>query len=153
MIRYIELIEPFDQNGNVPNSVMATSQNGDWVLYGEAQAEIDVLKAENKRLQEKCKHSAIARFNWRNKYLTLIGSIIAILGLEDLTARDDVVLAVEALKAQNAELLALLKQCRTWMADGENSDDSEFYPDYAEPAYIRLIQETDKAIAKTGEKS
>ena len=71
----------------------------------QKQAEIDALKAENKRLQEKCEHSAIARFNWRNKYLTLIGSIIAILGLDDLTARDDVVLAVEALKAQRDALL------------------------------------------------
>ena len=72
----------------------------------EKQIEIDALKAENKRLQEKCEHSAIARFSWRNKYLTLIGSIIAILGLDDLTARDDVVLAVEALKALNAELIS-----------------------------------------------
>ena len=85
---------------------MYKSAHGEWVLYGEAQAEIDALKAENKRLQEKCEHSTIARFNWRNKYLTLIGSVIATLGLDDLTARDDVVLAVEAIKAQNAELLA-----------------------------------------------
>ena len=46
MIRYIELIEPFDQNGYTPNSVMASSPNGDWVLYSEAQAEIDALKAQ-----------------------------------------------------------------------------------------------------------
>ena len=46
MIRYIELIEPFDQNGYTPNSVMASSPNGDLVLYSEAQAEIDVLKAQ-----------------------------------------------------------------------------------------------------------
>ena len=45
MIRYIELIEPFDQNGYTPDSVMASSPNGDWVLYSEAQAEIDTLKA------------------------------------------------------------------------------------------------------------
>lgn len=58
MNRYIELIEPFGQNGNEPNSVMATSPNGDWVLYSEALTEIDALKAqnaellaENKRLQ------------------------------------------------------------------------------------------------------
>ena len=47
MIRYIELIEPFDQNGYTPDSVMASSPNGDWVLYSEAQAEIDALKAQN----------------------------------------------------------------------------------------------------------
>ena len=61
MIRYIELIEPFDQNGYVPNSVMASSPNGDWVLYSEAQAEIDALKAQRDALlaaQEgtPCKH-------------------------------------------------------------------------------------------------
>ena len=50
MIRYIELIEPFDQNGYTPNSVMASSPNGDWVLYSEAQAEIDALKAERDAL-------------------------------------------------------------------------------------------------------
>lgn len=61
MIRYIELIEPFDQNGYTPNSVMASSPNGDWVLYSEAQAEIDALKAQRDALlaaQEgtPCKH-------------------------------------------------------------------------------------------------
>ena len=61
MERYIELIEPFDQNGYTPNSVMASSPNGDWVLYSEAQAEIDALKAQNAELlaaQEgtPCKH-------------------------------------------------------------------------------------------------
>lgn len=51
MERYIELIEPFDQNGNVPNSVMATSPNGDWVLYSEAQAEIARLNARVAELE------------------------------------------------------------------------------------------------------
>jgi hypothetical protein len=51
MERYIELIEPFDQNGNAPDSVMATSPNGDWVLYSEAQAEIERLQAEVERLK------------------------------------------------------------------------------------------------------
>ena len=50
MERYIELIEPFDQNGYTPNSVMASSPNGDWVLYSEAQAEIDALKAQRDAL-------------------------------------------------------------------------------------------------------
>lgn len=55
---------------------------------------------------------------------------------------------IDALKAQNAELLALLERCRSWLADGENSDDSGFYPEYASHEYIRAIQGTDEAIAK-----
>ena len=86
---------------------MYKSAHGEWVLHSEAQDKIDALKAENKRLQEKCEHSAIARFNWRTKYLTLATSALLILGLDESTSRDEIINAVGALKAQCDELLAV----------------------------------------------
>lgn len=75
MERYIELIEPFDQNGNEPRSAMATSPNGDWVLYSEAQAEIERLRAELEVKNESIRFLDSARLGWheleKRRYRTL----------------------------------------------------------------------------------
>lgn len=115
-------------------------------------AEIDSLKAENKRLQEKSEHLTIARFNWRTKYLTLATSVLLILGLDESTSRGEIINAVDALKAQrDVAIKHIAEWCVAIQQNGAGWDDwDEYYKKacFRDNALPEIRSALNEAIAK-----